>query len=253
MKCCASLSSLLSTTDPRIATRSVGLASVFSTILLAEGIHAVLPVGAEVVVDVGGGEAPYASRARGGLHVVVDRHCPGLTLSQHRVVGDACQLPIGSGVADLVLCTEVVEHVPDDRALYEELRRIIHNDGVLILTAPFVHSLHESPHDYRRPTSAGLLYGLTRVGFDVCRMSAVGGTGDVVRDAGIRSLGQTVRALARRVPLPVALTMERSFVTFQTVLADRAWRKAGERLHEIDPLQPVPRLSLGYVVLAKPT
>lgn len=241
-----------SSLDRRVSQRPVGLSSVFSTILLAEAILAVLPVGVETVVDVGGGEAPYASWASARLHVTVDWRAPEMTLASHQVVGDACQLPIASHVADLVLCTEVVEHVPDDGALYAELRRIVRNDGSLILTAPFVHALHESPHDYRRPTSAGLLHGLTAAAFQVQRMSAVGGTRDVVIDLGIRSTGQRVRAVARRVPRPVAVRTEKLFGRLQSLLANQSLQKTGGRLATIDPLQATPRLSLGYVVTARP-
>ncbi|MEZ5180068.1 MAG: methyltransferase domain-containing protein [Acidimicrobiales bacterium] len=129
----------------RLGNRPVGLGSVFSTILLAETVVARVPSGAAVVVDVGGGEAPYAPAAGADLHVAIDWRSPELTQATHQVVGDASRLPIGSRRADLVLCTEVAEHVADDRALYAELRRVVRDDGVLVLSAPFVHALHESP------------------------------------------------------------------------------------------------------------
>lgn len=237
---------------PRLAHRPVGLASVFSTILLAEAIEAHVPAGSAVVVDVGGGEAPYARAARGAIHVAVDWRSPELTLATHQVVGDASRLPIGSGVADLVLCTEVVEHVADDRALYAELRRVVSDDGLLVLSAPFVHALHESPHDHRRPTSAGLVHGLTTAGFDVASVHAVGDTGAVVTDIRIRARAAQVRAVGRRAPSAVERRLERAFARRQERLADRALARTAGAAGGIDPLVPVPALCLGYVVVARP-
>lgn len=237
---------------PRLAHRPVGLASVFSTILLAETIEPNVPAGSPVVVDVGGGEAPYAPVASGGIHVAVDWRSPELTSASHQVVGDASRLPIGSGVADLVLCTEVVEHVADDRALYAELRRVVRDDGVLVLSAPFVHALHESPHDHRRPTSAGLVHGLTAAGFDVMTVHAVGDTAAVITDIRVRAAAPRVRSVCRRVPTAVGRRLERAFGRRQERLADRALARTRTGDGGIDPLVAVPALCLGYVVVARP-
>lgn len=237
---------------PRLSHRPVGLASVFSTILLAEAVEAHVPAGSAVVVDVGGGEAPYAPAARGDVHVAIDWRSPELTLASHQVVGDASRLPIGSAVADLVLCTEVVEHVADDRALYAELRRVVGDTGLLVLSAPFVHALHESPHDHRRPTSAGLVHGLTGAGFDVVSVHAVGDTAAVVTDIRIRSAAARVRSVTRRVPGVVGRRIERAFARRQERQADRALARTRGAAAGIDPLVPVPALCLGYVVVARP-
>lgn len=238
--------------DPRLASRPVALSSVFSTILLAEAIQRVLPESADVVVDVGGGEAPYAGEIQSRMHLAVDFRAPDLTLASHQLVGDASRLPVGDGVADLVLCTEVVEHVPDDRALYAELRRIVAGWGTLVLSAPFVHALHESPHDYRRPTSIGLAYGLASAGFEVIAIAAVGATSDVLFDLLVRSAGPKVSAVARRLPRRPGAKVLALHRRSQRRLADRSLRRHGNSLVDIDPLKPDPRLTLGYVVLARP-
>lgn len=239
-------------TDSRLAHRPVGRASAFSTILLAEAIGRVLPACAPLVLDVGGGEAPYARDVEAGTHLAIDRRSPELTLASHQAVGDACELPVRVAIADLVLCTEVVEHVPDDQQLYRELRRVITDDGVLVLSAPFVHGLHESPHDYRRPTSMGLVHGLTGAGFAVDSIDAVGDTRDVAVDQMIRSLAPKVSAAIRRAPPPLARRLESAFRRVQGSAADRSLRRTGTSLSSIDPRQPVPRLTLGYVVRARP-
>lgn len=240
------------TDDPRLAHRPVARASVFSTILLAEAIGRVVPGAARLVLDVGGGEAPYAPLVEAQAHVAIDRRAPATTLASHRAVGDACELPVRDASADVVICTEVVEHVPDDRRLYRELRRVITDDGVLVVSAPFVHSLHESPHDYRRPTSIGLVHGLTSAGFEVDTIGAVGDTRAVAQDLAIRSVGPKVSAAVRRVPSPMADRVDSAFRRIQRLAADRSCDRTGRSLVAIDPLRPIPRLTLGYVVLARP-
>jgi SAM-dependent methyltransferase len=44
----------------------------------------------------------------------------------------------------------VLEHVEDDLALLAELRRILKDGGLLLLSVPFMYRFHEIPHDYRR-------------------------------------------------------------------------------------------------------
>lgn len=50
-------------------------------------------------------------------------------------------LPFDSGSFDVVLMTEVLEHIFDTDALLSEVRRVLKVDGVLVLTVPNVCSL----------------------------------------------------------------------------------------------------------------
>ena len=67
-------------------------------------------------------------------------------------------LPFKDGAFDIVLCTEVLEHVPDPAAVLHEIRRVLSRNGHLILTTPFLVPLHEGPYDYYRYTMYGLKY-----------------------------------------------------------------------------------------------
>jgi SAM-dependent methyltransferase len=56
----------------------------------------------------------------------------------------------------VVLCSEVLEHLPrPDRAI-AELRRVLKPQGTLVLTVPFLRRHHAAPHDYFRFTEHGL-------------------------------------------------------------------------------------------------
>ncbi len=61
----------------------------------------------------------------------------------HRARGVACRtadlqkpLPIDDEHADLVLCQEGIEHLPNQLFALQELRRILKRDGTLVLTTP---------------------------------------------------------------------------------------------------------------------
>ena len=53
-----------------------------------------------------------------------------------KVQGDAQSLPIRSEVADAVVATAVIEHVPAPQAMLAECRRVLKSAGLLVLTTP---------------------------------------------------------------------------------------------------------------------
>jgi SAM-dependent methyltransferase len=53
---------------------------------------------------------------------------------------------------DLVLCTEVLEHVADWSNAWRNLSSLLAPGGKLIVTCPFFYPLHEEPYDFWRPT-----------------------------------------------------------------------------------------------------
>jgi 2-polyprenyl-3-methyl-5-hydroxy-6-metoxy-1,4-benzoquinol methylase len=58
-----------------------------------------------------------------------------------KVVADIQVLPFVSEWADVVVCWEVLEHVPDPEQALRELARIVSSGGVLILAVPHIWSV----------------------------------------------------------------------------------------------------------------
>ncbi len=52
------------------------------------------------------------------------------------VQGDALALPFADGAFDRVICSEVLEHIPDDRAAMVELARVLRPGGTMAITVP---------------------------------------------------------------------------------------------------------------------
>jgi len=67
--------------------------------------------------------------------------------------------------ADVVLCTEVLEHVLDPRAMLAEAHGALRPGGRLLLTVPFAARWHFVPHDYWRFTPSSLKHLLEGAGF----------------------------------------------------------------------------------------
>jgi SAM-dependent methyltransferase len=59
------------------------------------------------------------------------------------VTADVTDLPMGDASFDLVICSHVLEHVPDDRAALGEFRRVLADGGEILLHTP-VSSLLEA-------------------------------------------------------------------------------------------------------------
>ena len=112
-----------------------------------------IPAGAKVL-DVGAGSAPYRSlfahcdyktqdflqlkdeQLRFGAYAPID------------FVSDARSIPVPDGSFDAVICTEVLEHVPEPIAVVREIGRIVAPGGRLILTAPLGSGIHQEPYHF---------------------------------------------------------------------------------------------------------
>jgi SAM-dependent methyltransferase len=64
------------------------------------------------------------------------------------IVSDITSIPVGSGTFDAVVCTEVLEHVPDAVKALEELCRVLREGGQLVVTLPFCSLTHFAPYHF---------------------------------------------------------------------------------------------------------
>ena len=105
------------------------------------------------------------------------------------------------GPFDVMLCSEVLEHVPDPRAFLRELYLRLDDDGVLILTTPDADASRNGSSDatvlstfsagfhHFITTAASLEKMMRDVGFGAVRVTSIGGA--------------SLRAAARRTPGPL--------------------------------------------------
>jgi SAM-dependent methyltransferase len=136
--------------------------------------RAVTPRSTNRVLDVGCG-AGGTSVALGefGSVLGVDAHSAATARERglHVASMDARRLALRAGSFDVAVALDVMEHLDDDAAAARELRRILRDDGLLLVSVPAYQGLW-SNHDValghvRRYTRSEVVSLLERSGFEV--------------------------------------------------------------------------------------
>jgi SAM-dependent methyltransferase len=131
------------------------------------------------VVDIGTGTGANLRLLRDiGFHDVIGidpseeamRWCAQKGLGSVRR-GDIRAIPLSDSSVDLVLATDVIEHVDEETVALSEIRRILRPRGIALITVPAFQSLwglqDERSHHYRRYRLRPFIRRLKDSGFDV--------------------------------------------------------------------------------------
>jgi SAM-dependent methyltransferase len=156
------------------------------------------------VVDYGCGEAPYRS---------LFLHCKSYVAADFpsNSSADICyqpdgRLPLSDSSVDVILSTQVLEHVRDPGFYLAECHRVLKPKGRLLLSTHGFFMWH-GPGDWRRWTHEGLIYEVESAGFDAIDLDAI----CILRAFFLQFMNYTVfsRLLRHRVtyPLGAALVM----------------------------------------------
>lgn len=142
-----------------------------------------VPDGRRVVLDVGGGSAPYRGILGGDedAWVVLEKdRAHARELSEKApaadfLVGAGEGIPILSDSCDLVVLTEVLEHCNRPKDVLSEIARVLKPGGHCVGTVPQYWHVHGWPSDYFRYTLYGLEFLAAEAGLEVVRMDPKGG------------------------------------------------------------------------------
>ncbi len=108
------------------------------------------------ILDIGCGEGRHTAHAYehpGVICIGADRNPGDLAVSKNKLelhqaltgrtgsvwtltAADICQLPFPDQSLDIIICSEVLEHIPDDKKAIAELARIIKPGGTLAVSVP---------------------------------------------------------------------------------------------------------------------
>jgi SAM-dependent methyltransferase len=124
------------------------------------------------VLDIGCGRGQYRSWLPPSARYIGMDITPSQATA---ILGSALQLPFGDGSIDSIVCSEVLEHLPEPGDAIAEMERVLRRGGRVYLTTPQSWGLHYEPHDYFRYTKYGLRYLFEKHGFQIEEVRQIGG------------------------------------------------------------------------------
>jgi SAM-dependent methyltransferase len=131
----------------------------------------------EQILDFGAGEGQFEMLFRPFQNVVGVDHFPYPDVS---VVCDLTKMsPFQTNVFDMVIASNVFEHLSEPEIALRECLRILKKDGCILGTVPFLLEVHQAPYDFHRFTFFMLEKLLLDAGFTDISVEAVGCPFDV--------------------------------------------------------------------------
>ncbi|MCJ7805535.1 class I SAM-dependent methyltransferase [Patescibacteria group bacterium] len=156
------------------------------------------------IVDYGCGEKRYKSIFRGNStnYIEVDLN---RNKNANRHLKRNGTLPVSGSTVDIVLSTQVLEHVPDPALYLRESKRVLKKNGLLFLTTHGFWMYHPDPADFWRWTPDGLRKIVTASGLKVIDLHDIMG----LRSTGLQLLQDgIVLRLPKFIQDPVAVLFQ---------------------------------------------
>lgn len=114
------------------------------------------------LLDIGCGNKPYKSifEKKIDSYIGIDKEGEYADIKE-----DFLKIVFKESSFETILLTQVLEHVNNPVVFLKKVNKVLKKDGVLIMTVPFVGSLHEVPNDYYRFTKYAILDILQKTRF----------------------------------------------------------------------------------------
>lgn len=125
-----------------------------------------------VLVDYGCGSTPYKE-----LFLPYVNSYTGVDIGNNRqadiLTAENTKIPLAGKSVDIILSTQVLEHVDKSNFYFAEARRLLKNSGLLLLSTHGVWPYHPYPTDYHRWTRSGLENALKEHGFKCLKIVSI--------------------------------------------------------------------------------
>jgi SAM-dependent methyltransferase len=120
------------------------------------------------VLDAGSGDSPFRKYFSDCIYHTVDNY------GVHTYKCDLHNLIIGNNEYDVIICTEVLEHVMSPSRVISEFHRVLKPGGKLVMTVPQCYGVH-SNENYFNFLKGGVKLLLERNKFQVVEIKPLGG------------------------------------------------------------------------------
>ena len=160
---------------------------------------------------------------------------------RHTYVCPIEKIPVADETFDFVLCTQVLEHVPDPLAAAIEMRRVLKRSGKLFLTVPQGYGIHGEPYNFFYFTKFGVDLILSKAGFEVIKTTERGGYFYYLFDRVANAIPRIVTGYKQMSLMMLALSPIHIILAYII----------GPTLLILEPLDREKRFTLGYVSIAQ--
>jgi SAM-dependent methyltransferase len=127
----------------------------FQTLTIFKYLRKHLPMMSGKLLDVGCGNSPFK--------FLVGKNCEyvGIDIAGADnfdyknagiIIFDGENIPFENASFENIICTEVIEHIPNPEKIIAEIHRVLKPDGTAIITLPWSARVHFAPHDFCRYT-----------------------------------------------------------------------------------------------------
>jgi SAM-dependent methyltransferase len=177
-------------------------------------------------LDIGCGNRPYEYLFQAGHYVGVDVESSGrpFDMKQPDYFYDGVTLPLQDNSFDMVMSTQVLEHVPDPSAFITEMARVCKRGGAAIVSLPFVYQQHEEPYDYFRFTQFGIEELLKNAGLKIETIkkdsSALEAIAILINVYVIHNLVPNIRGFSRLYALFICFPLQVIAIVLSKILPD---------------------------------
>ncbi len=139
------------------------------------------------ILDAGAGEQQYRSYCSHLRYVSQDfneykgtGNKEGLqtgtwNISKTDIISDVNSIPEPDSSFDAILCTEVLEHIPEPISALNKFHRLLRTGAQLIITAPFCSLTHFAPYHYHSGFNKYFYeHHLSKIGFTITEITPNG-------------------------------------------------------------------------------
>ena len=115
-------------------------------------------------------------------------HNPEWEYASHDFVCEILSIPEDI-TYDLILCTEVFEHIPDPVRAMEKLTKLVKPGGIIIITVPFMSLMHQAPYWFQSGLSPYWFnYWSEKNNLEIINLEVFGDYIDLLQQEGVRFL-----------------------------------------------------------------